>query len=121
MQYQLRAFRRPPLDDTIKQFNTLVRLGADYRINPHAPPFKQTPANLFKFSFCNLTPQARHLGVNVYTRLISPTYYAHEFTVRTTRVSNPIRYSYLNGSKSDNSRTPPRPPGIPDNLIIFYL
>jgi len=44
----------------------LVRLGADYRINPHAPPFKQTPANLFKFTLCSITPQARHFSVNVY-------------------------------------------------------
>ena len=49
-------------------FNTLVRLDADYRINPHTPPFKQTPANLFKFSLCSLTPQARHLSVNLYTK-----------------------------------------------------
>jgi len=46
----------------------LVRLGADYRINPHAPPFKQTPANLFKFNLCSFTPQARHLSVNVYAK-----------------------------------------------------
>ena len=46
----------------------LVRLGVDYRINPHAPPFKQTPANLFKFSLCSLTPQARHLSVNLYAK-----------------------------------------------------
>jgi len=46
---------------------TLVRLGADYRINPHAPPFTQTPANLFSFDLCSPTPQAKHLSVNVYT------------------------------------------------------
>ena len=46
----------------------LVRLGVDYRINPHAPPFKQAPANLFKFSLCSLTLQARHSSVNVYTK-----------------------------------------------------
>lgn len=51
-------------------FNTLVRLGVDCRINPHAPPFKQTPANLFKFNLCSLTPQARHLSVNVHTRFL---------------------------------------------------
>ena len=48
----------------------MVRLGADYRINPHTPPFKQTPANLFKFNLCSLTPQARHLSVNVHTRFL---------------------------------------------------
>jgi len=59
----------------------LVRLGADYRINPHAPPFKQTPANLFKFSLCSLTPQARHLSVNLYTKNTFLTYNVHQFTV----------------------------------------
>ena len=110
-----------PLDNTIKILNMLVRFGADCRINPHAPPFKQTPANLFKFNLCSLTPQARHLSVNVHTGNIYPTCNAHWFKVRTTRVSNPIRYSYLNGSMSDSSSTPPRPPRIPDNIIIFYL
>jgi len=55
----------------------LVRLGADYRINPHAPPFVQTPANLFKFSLCSLTPQARHLRVNLYAKNQCFTYNAH--------------------------------------------
>jgi len=58
-----------PLDITISYFNTLVRLDVDYRINPHAPPFKQTPANLFKFNLCSLTPQARYLSVNVHTKI----------------------------------------------------
>ena len=99
----------------------LVRLGVDCRINPHAPPFKQTPANLFKFNLCSLTPQARHFSVNVYTRKQYLTYNAHQFIVRTTRVSNPIRYSYLNGSTSIVNGTPPRPSEIPNNLKIFYL
>ena len=121
MQYQLENWRYWPLDNTISFLNMLVRFGADCRINPHAPPFKQTPANLFKFNLCSLTPQARHLSVNVHTRRISLTCNAHWFKVRTTRVSNPIRYSYLNGSTSDNSRMPPRPPRIPDDITIFYL
>jgi len=65
MQYQLDVYRYTPLDVSIKQLNMLVRLGVDYRINPHAPPFKQTPANLFKFILCSITPQARHLSVNM--------------------------------------------------------
>jgi len=70
MQYQLKIYRYLPLDNAIKFFNMLVRLGADCRINPHAPPFKQTPANLFKFNLCSLTPQARHLSVNVYIKFL---------------------------------------------------
>ena len=121
MQYQFKDFRYLPLDSTINLYNMLVRLGADCRINPHAPPFKQTPANLFKFNLCSLTPQARHSSVNVHTKIIILTCNAHWFKVRTTRVSNPIRYSYLNGSMSDNYSLRPWPARVPDNLSIFYL
>jgi hypothetical protein len=59
----------------------LVRLGADYRINPHTPPLEQTPANLFKFDLCSFTPQARHLSVNVRAKNQYSTCNAHKFTV----------------------------------------
>jgi hypothetical protein len=67
---------------------TLVRLNVDCRIKPHASPFIQTPANLFKFYFCKRTPQARHLRVSLLKKEI---FYnnVHEFRVKTTRVSNP--------------------------------
>ena len=52
---------------------TLVRSHVDYRIKPHAPPFIQTPANLFKFCLCSLTPQARHLRVSLHTGNTIPT------------------------------------------------
>ena len=121
MQCQFKIYRCMPLSNAIKFYNMLVRFGVDCRINPHAPPFKQTPANLFKFNLCSLTPQARHLSVNVHAKFIYFTCNAHWFKVRTTRVSNPIRYSYLNGSMSVKNRIPPRPPKIPDNIAIFYL
>ena len=121
MQYQFKDFRYLPLDSTINLYNTLVRLGADCRINPHAPPFKQTPANLFKFNLCSNTPQARHFSVNVYTKKQYITYNAHKFKVQTTRVSNPIRYLYLNGSMSIVNGAPPRPSEISNSLKIFYL
>jgi len=41
----------------------LVRLPVDCRIKPHTSPFIQTPANLFKFYLCNLTPPARYLRI----------------------------------------------------------
>ena len=121
MQCQLKIYHYLPLSNLIKFFNMLVRLGVDCRINPHAPPFKQTPANLFKFNLCSLTPQARHLSVNVHTGNNYPTCNAHWFKVRTTRVSNPIRYSYLNGSMSVKNRIPPRLQKISNNITIFYL
>jgi len=66
MQYQLITVRYFSLDFTILPLNTLVRLNADCRIKPHAPPFIQTPANLFKFYLCSFTPQARYLRVNLH-------------------------------------------------------
>ena len=42
----------------------------DCRIKPHAPPFIQTPANLFKFYLCRFTPQARYLRVSLYIKKI---------------------------------------------------
>jgi len=77
MQYHLKKIQNMPLDIIIFLINMLVRLGVDYRINPHAPPFKQTPANLFKFNLCSFTPQARHSSVNVHTKLIYLTCDAH--------------------------------------------
>jgi len=43
----------------------LVKFLADYRIKPHAPPFIQTPANLFKFYPCDCTLQVRYFRVNL--------------------------------------------------------
>ena len=68
--------------------NTLVRLNVDCRIKPHAPPFIQTPANLFKFYLCSFTPQARHLRVSLYIKKII-TYNVHEFRAR-TELGSPI-------------------------------
>jgi len=122
MQYHFKTLRRMFYNITTKFFRMLVRFGADYRINPHAPPFKQTPANLFNFNLCSRTHQARHLSVNVNTEFLKDsTYDAHWFTVWTTRVSNPIRYSYLNGWTSDTSRMLPRLLRVPNNIIVFYL
>ena len=71
MQYHLKTFRFIKWNLSIKPLTTLVRLHVDCRIKPHAPPFIQTPANLFKFYLCSFTPQARHLRVSLYTRTIS--------------------------------------------------
>ena len=81
MQYQFLFYRCKSLNYTNKKLNMLVRLGADYRINPHTPPLEQTPANLFKFDLCSFTPQARHLSVNVYAKNQYSTCNAHKFTV----------------------------------------
>lgn len=70
MQYQQISIRYKSLDFTSFRFNTLVRCHVDCRIKPHAPPFIQTPANLFKFDLCSFTPQARYFRVSWYTEII---------------------------------------------------
>jgi len=68
MQYQLKLFRNLKINKLYLKIisTTLVRLNVDCRIKPHAPPFIQTPANLFKFHLCGFTPQARYLRVSLY-------------------------------------------------------
>lgn len=39
----------------------LVRLCADYRIKPHAPPLVQVTVNSFEFQSCDRTSQAENL------------------------------------------------------------
>jgi hypothetical protein len=39
----------------------LVRLCADYRIEPHAPPLVQVTVNSFEFQPCGRTSQAENL------------------------------------------------------------
>jgi len=72
MQYQLKLFRNLKINKLYLKIisTTLVRLNVDCRIKPHAPPFIQTPANLFKFYLCSFTPQARHLRVSLYKKTI---------------------------------------------------
>lgn len=67
MQYQLKLLRYIKRNISTATSNALVRFNVDCRIEPHAPPFIQTPANLFKFYLCSFTPQARYLRVSLYT------------------------------------------------------
>ena len=79
------------------------------------------PPICLSLTFAALLPK-RGIQALTYTQnLVISTCNAHWFKVRTTRVSNPIWYSYLNGSMSVKNRIPPRPPRIPDNIKIFYL
>ena len=69
MQYHLKPFRIAVLPLTTTALNTLVRFNVDRRIEPHAPPFIQTPANLFKFYLCSFTTQASYFRVNWYEKI----------------------------------------------------
>ena len=73
-------------------FQARVRFLAYHRIKPHVPPLVRAPVNSFEFH--------RRLTLS----LSRGQYIAHgerpSFTVRTTRVSNPVRYPHLRASTS---------------------
>ena len=68
--------------------------------SPHVPPLVRAPVNSFEFHRCRRTPQVGRLTLSLSRGL----YIAHgerpSFTVRTTRVSNPVRYPHLRASTS---------------------
>jgi len=111
MQYQQKLFRFLRQIITIIVLYTLVRFNVYCRIKPHAPPFIQTPANLFKFRLCSLTPQARHLRVSLYNKkdlCIMSINSGHEL------LGSPILIDIraLEARRQDISEKPPRPQKI---------
>ena len=78
----------------------LVRFLAYHRIKPHAPPLVRAPVNSFEFHPCGHTPQAVHLLRSLRCRAFPPATRCTSFTVRTTRVSKPVRSPHLRASAS---------------------
>ena len=79
---------------------TQVRFLAYHRIKPHAPPLVRAPVNSFEFHPCGHTPQAARLPRSLrHPRSCADTQRA-SFTVRTTRVSNPVCSPHLRASAS---------------------
>ena len=88
-----------------------VRFLAYHRIKPHVPPLVRAPVNSFpplvrapvnsfEFHRCRRTPQVGCLTLSL-GRIHCIAYSGHpSFTVRTTRVSNPVRYPHLRASTS---------------------
>ena len=67
-----------------------VRFLAYHRIKPHVPPLVRAPVNSFEFHRCRRTPQVGHLTLSLGRRLSVADSECPSFTVRTTRVSNPV-------------------------------
>ena len=77
-----------------------VRFLAYHRIKPHVPPLVRAPVNSFEFHRCRRTPQVGCLTLSL-GRKPKTAHSGHpSFTVRTTRVSNPVRYPHLRASAS---------------------
>ena len=99
---------------------TQVRFLAYHRIKPHAPPLVRAPVNSFEFHPCGHTPQAAHLS-----RLLRrPPSWADtkcaSFTVRTTRVSNPVRSPHLRTSASVMRSEPAFATGVLPDIYRFH-
>ena len=67
-----------------------VRFLAYHRIKPHVPPLVRAPVNSFEFHRCRRTPQVGCLTLSLSPRLSVAEGEHPSFTVRTTRVSNPV-------------------------------
>ena len=72
-----------------------VRFLAYHRIKPHVPPLVRAPVNSFEFHRCRRTPQVGCLMLSLGRRPCIADSGHPSFTVRTTRVSNPVRYPHL--------------------------
>ena len=76
-------------------FQARVRFLAYHRIKPHVPPLVRAPVNSFEFHRCRRTPQVGCLTLSLGHRQFIADSEHPWFTVRTTRVSNPVRYPHL--------------------------
>ena len=81
-------------------FQARVRFLAYHRIKPHVPPLVRAPVNSFEFHRCRRTPQVGCLMVSLGHGLCIAHNEHPSFTVRTTRVSNPVRYPHFRASAS---------------------
>ena len=72
-----------------------VRFLAYHRIKPHVPPLVRAPVNSFEFHRCRRTPQVGCLTISLGRSHYIANSGHPSFTVRTTRVSNPVRYPHL--------------------------
>ena len=91
-----------PLCPTSGTFQARVRFLAYHRIKPHVPPLVRAPVNSFEFHRhrCRRTPQVGCLMVSLGHGLCIAHNEHPSFTVRTTRVSNPVRYPHFRASAS---------------------
>ncbi len=72
-----------------------VRFLAYHRIKPHVPPLVRAPVNSFEFHRCRRTPQVGCLTLSLGHSPRWANSGHPSFTVRTTRVSNPVRYPHF--------------------------
>ena len=90
MQHLHAGPKKDPFPDPSSAIQARVRFLAYHRIKPHVPPLVRAPVNSFEFHRCRRTPQVEYLTLSLGRRqCIADSEYS-SFTVRTTRVSNPV-------------------------------
>ena len=98
----------------------LVRFFALLRIKPHAPPLVRAPVNSFEFHPCGHTPQAVHLSRLLRHARSCAHAQCTSLTVRTTRVSNPVRSPHFRISASIIGQKPAFATGVLPNIYRFH-
>ena len=98
----------------------LVRFLAYHRIKPHAPPLVRAPVNSFEFHPCGHTPQAVHLSRLLRHPDSCPDIQCTSFTVRTTRVSNPVCSPHLRASVSVHAQASAFATGVLPDIYRFH-
>ena len=82
--------RKEPSPTHAPAIQARVRFLAYHRIKPHVPPLVRAPVNSFEFHRCRRTPQVECLTLSLgHGHCIAHSEHS-SFTVRTTRVSNPV-------------------------------
>ena len=77
-----------------------VRFLAYHRIKPHVPPLARAPVNSFDLHRCRRARQVGCLTLSLGHSSECRNSGHPAFTVRTTRVSNPVRYPHFRASAS---------------------
>ena len=97
-----------------------VRFLAYPRLKPHVPPLVRAPVNSFEFHRCRRTPQVGHLTLSLGDRPQRADRGCPSFTVRTTRVSKPVRYPHFRASASVALRTYAFAAGVLHDIYAFH-
>ena len=97
-----------------------VRFLAYHRIKPHVPPLVRAPVNSFEFHRCRRTPQVEYLTLSLGDLLCIANREYSSFTVRTTRVSNPVWYPHFRASASVAPRIPAFAIGVLHDIWAFH-
>ena len=91
-----------------------------FEFHRHVPPLVRAPVNSFEFHRCRRTPQVEHLTLSLGPRHSVAEGECSSFTVRTTRVSNPVRYPHFRASTSVTAQKAAFAIGVLRDIYAFH-